>query len=232
MRWTTKGPLGSKRLPTETASLGSRDVRTPPSRRGVVVSRGIADSYLDPHRVRRPSPLPRLVLEKRTYRGQNSRVSAPFRPAGSGDGATRSSASAAAMAELTAGRPARRGAGRATGDAGRAGGLGRPMMQPGRPAASWPGFWQLGGVNKQREVGRHTQGAAHLPLLGQKLCSQSNERCHRNPSIEPTNTPRAATRLHQRQLSGQAGCRDIATHDPASLDAAFGRCLVGQRQAL
>lgn len=75
MRWTTKGPLGSKQLPTETASLGSRNVRTPPSRRGVVVSRSIAVNYLDPHRVCRPSPPPVLVLEKRTYRGQNRHVS-------------------------------------------------------------------------------------------------------------------------------------------------------------
>ena len=74
IRWTMKGPLGSKRPPTETASLGSRNVRTPPSRRGVVVSRSIAVNDLDPHGVRRPSPLPRLVLEKRTYRGPDCRV--------------------------------------------------------------------------------------------------------------------------------------------------------------
>jgi hypothetical protein len=34
-RWTTKGTLGSKRSLAETAGLGPRNVRTPPSRRGV-----------------------------------------------------------------------------------------------------------------------------------------------------------------------------------------------------
>jgi hypothetical protein len=38
-----------------------------------------------------------LVLEKTTYRGQNSRVSAPFRPDGSGEGASRGGEFSAAV---------------------------------------------------------------------------------------------------------------------------------------